>query len=50
MPGVAANATSATIASWAKKEGQAVAVGDCLAEIETEKAVIEFTADEAGVL
>lgn len=50
MPGVAANATSATIASWARKEGQAVAVGDCLAEIETEKAVIEFTADEAGVL
>lgn len=50
MPEVAANTTSAVIVSWTKNEGDLVAVGDCLAEIETEKAVIEFAADQAGVL
>ncbi len=50
MPEIAANATSAVIASWSKKEGESVAAGDCLAEIETDKAVIELTAEHSGVL
>lgn len=50
MPEIAANATSAVIKAWTKKEGDAVKVGDVLAEIETDKALIEFDADEAGVL
>ncbi|NYT64491.1 pyruvate dehydrogenase complex dihydrolipoamide acetyltransferase [Alcaligenaceae bacterium] len=50
MPEVAANTTSAIIVTWSKNEGDQVAVGDCLAEIETEKAVIEFAADQAGIL
>lgn len=50
MPEVAANVTSAQIVSWLKSEGDAVAVGDPLAEIETDKAVIEFVAEAAGVL
>ncbi|WP_237173219.1 pyruvate dehydrogenase complex dihydrolipoamide acetyltransferase [Paracandidimonas lactea] len=50
MPEVAANTDSAVIVSWAKHEGEAVAPGDCLAEIETEKAVIEFNAEDSGVL
>ncbi|MBP6019293.1 MAG: pyruvate dehydrogenase complex dihydrolipoamide acetyltransferase [Burkholderiaceae bacterium] len=50
MPEVAANTTSAVIVAWSKNEGDLVAIGDCLAEIETEKAVIEFAADQAGVL
>jgi pyruvate dehydrogenase E2 component (dihydrolipoamide acetyltransferase) len=50
MPEIAANATSAVIAQWAKAEGDTIAAGDCLADIETEKAVIEYTAEEAGVL
>lgn len=50
MPEIAANATSAVIKAWSKKEGDRVAVNDCLAEIETDKALIEFGADEAGVL
>ncbi|NYT84714.1 pyruvate dehydrogenase complex dihydrolipoamide acetyltransferase [Pollutimonas harenae] len=50
MPEVAANTDSAVIVSWALQEGEAVAEGDCLAEIETEKAVIEFNAEQAGVL
>ena len=50
MPEVAANTDAATIVSWTRQEGDAVAPGDCLAEIETEKAVIEFNAEQAGVL
>jgi len=50
MPEIAANATSAVIKAWTKKEGDAVKVGDVLAEIETDKALIEFDADEAGVM
>ncbi|RJG02581.1 pyruvate dehydrogenase complex dihydrolipoamide acetyltransferase [Noviherbaspirillum sedimenti] len=50
MPEIAANATSAVIKAWTKQEGDAVKVGDVLAEIETDKALIEFDADEAGVL
>src|SRR3546814_11303973 len=50
MPEVAANTDSAVIVSWTKQEGDAVAQGDCLAEIETEKAVIEFNAEQSGVL
>ncbi len=50
MPEISANATSAVIKAWSKKEGDVVAINDCLAEIETDKALIEFCADEAGVL
>lgn len=50
MPEVAANATSAVLIAWLKKEGDLISVGDCLAEIETDKAIIEFEADEPGVM
>jgi pyruvate dehydrogenase E2 component (dihydrolipoamide acetyltransferase) len=50
MPEIAANATSAVIKAWSLKEGDSVAVGATLAEIETDKALIEFTSDEQGVL
>jgi len=50
MPEVAANATHATLAAWSKKEGEPIAVGDCLAEVETDKAIVEISADGAGVM
>lgn len=50
MPEVLANATEAVISTWETAEGATVAVGDLLAEIETEKAVVELTAEQAGVL
>lgn len=50
LPEVMANATEAVIATWVAAEGTEVAVGDVLAEIETEKAVVEMNAEEAGVL
>ncbi|MCV7421787.1 2-oxo acid dehydrogenase subunit E2 [Mycobacterium yunnanensis] len=50
MPEVLANATEAVIQSWLVSEGQDVEVGDALAEVETEKAVVELAAEVAGVL
>ncbi|MHA7684228.1 pyruvate dehydrogenase complex dihydrolipoamide acetyltransferase [Cupriavidus sp. PET2-C1] len=50
MPEVAANATQATLQAWTKNEGDTIAMGDCIAEIETDKAVVELNADSAGVL
>ena len=50
MPEVAANSTHATLSAWTRQEGDTVAAGDCLAEIETDKAVVEFNAESAGVL
>jgi pyruvate dehydrogenase E2 component (dihydrolipoyllysine-residue acetyltransferase) len=35
---------------WKKKEGETVAVGDVLAEVETDKAVMELVARSAGML
>ncbi|HRN61280.1 MAG TPA: E3 binding domain-containing protein, partial [Luteimonas sp.] len=50
MPEVAASATSAVLLAWNKQVGEAVAVGDVLAEIESDKAVVEYTAEEAGTI
>jgi pyruvate dehydrogenase E2 component (dihydrolipoamide acetyltransferase) len=47
---VLAGATEAAIASWLVVPGDTVAVGDPLAEIETEKAIVEYGAEEAGVV
>src|SRR5208282_2606694 len=50
MPSVRAGATEAAIASWLVAPGDTVSVGDPLAEIETEKAIVEYGAEEAGVV
>ena len=50
MPGVTANATEAILQSWNVTENQTFAVGDTIAVIETEKAVVDVEADEAGVI
>ncbi len=50
MPSVLAGATEAAIASWLVAPGDSVAVGDPLAEIETEKAIVEYSAEDAGVV
>lgn len=50
LPKLGMNMESAIILSWRKHEGDVVAVGDVLAEVETEKAVIELEAEAAGVL
>lgn len=50
LPSVAADTAGGNLHQWLKKEGDKVAVGDALAEIETEKAIVEINAEYAGVL
>ena len=50
MPAVLASATEAAIQSWSVTEGQVIAVGDPLADIETDKAVVEYAAEVAGTV
>ena len=50
MPAVSANATHATLVNWSRQEGDSVRKGESLADIETEKAIIELTAECDGIL
>lgn len=50
MPRLSDTMTEGTVASWLKKVGDAVAEGDILAEIETDKATMEFESFNAGTL
>ncbi len=50
MPSVAANATTAVIQEWVLQEGEAFGEGDCVAMVETDKAVVEIAAESAGVI
>jgi pyruvate dehydrogenase E2 component (dihydrolipoamide acetyltransferase) len=50
MPSVLAGATEAAIANWLVACGDTVAIGTPIAEIETEKALVEYAAEEAGVI
>ena len=50
MPALSPTMTEGTLAKWLKKEGDKVSSGELLAEIETDKATMEFEAAEDGVL
>lgn len=50
LPEVAAGATHAVISSWLVSVGDTITVGQQLAEIETDKAVVELLAEEAGTI
>lgn len=50
LPEVAAGATHAVISSWQVAVGDQVVVGQQLAEIETDKAVVELLAETAGTI
>lgn len=50
MPAVLASATEAAIQAWSVTVGQSIEVGDPLADIETEKAVVEYAAEVAGTV
>ncbi|GAA3764788.1 pyruvate dehydrogenase complex dihydrolipoamide acetyltransferase [Flavobacterium ginsengiterrae] len=50
MPRLSDTMTEGTVASWLKKVGDTVAEGDILAEIETDKATMEFESFNAGTL
>ncbi|MFU8834095.1 MAG: pyruvate dehydrogenase complex dihydrolipoamide acetyltransferase [Roseovarius sp.] len=50
MPALSPTMEEGTLAKWLVKEGDTVAAGDLLAEIETDKATMEFEAVEEGVV
>jgi pyruvate dehydrogenase E2 component (dihydrolipoamide acetyltransferase) len=50
MPAVSAGSDEAAIQTWLVAPGQALTVGQPLAEIETEKAVVEYAAETAGTV
>ncbi|MCR9067540.1 MAG: pyruvate dehydrogenase complex dihydrolipoamide acetyltransferase [Rhodobacteraceae bacterium] len=50
MPALSPTMEDGTLAKWLVKEGDTVASGDLLAEIETDKATMEFEAVDEGVI
>ncbi len=50
MPRLSDTMTTGTVATWLKKVGDIVKEGDILAEIETDKATMEFESFNAGTL
>lgn len=50
MPRLSDTMTEGTVATWLKKVGDAIKEGDILAEIETDKATMEFESFNAGTL
>ena len=50
MPKLSDTMTEGTLVVWKKKKGENVAAGDVLAEIETDKATMEWESSDDGVL
>lgn len=50
MPALSPTMEEGTLAKWLVKEGDAVKSGDILAEIETDKATMEFEAVDEGII
>lgn len=50
MPALSPTMTAGNIGTWQKKVGDAIAPGDVLVEIETDKAQMDFEFQEDGVL
>ena len=50
MPALSPTMEEGTLARWLVKEGDKVSSGDLLAEIETDKATMEFEAVDEGIV
>ena len=50
MPALSPTMEEGTLAKWLKKEGDEVKAGDIIAEIETDKATMEFEAVDEGIM
>ena len=50
VPQMGESITEATVLRWLKKEGETVAAGEAVAELETDKVNVEVPADSAGIL
>ena len=50
VPPVGESITEVTLSRWIKKDGEEVAMDEAIAELESDKATFELTAESAGVL
>ncbi|MFV0411115.1 MAG: biotin/lipoyl-containing protein, partial [Paracoccus sp. (in: a-proteobacteria)] len=50
VPALGESVTEATVATWFKKPGDAVAMDEMLCELETDKVTVEVPSPAAGVL
>src|SRR3954463_9198467 len=50
MPKLSDTMTEGTLVAWKKKKGDKVTAGEVLAEIETDKATMEWESPEDGIL
>ena len=50
MPKLSDTMTEGTLVAWKKKKGDQVSAGDVIAEIETDKATMEWESPEDGTL
>ena len=50
MPALSPTMEEGTLAKWLKQEGDSIEIGDIIAEIETDKATMEFEAVDEGTL
>ena len=50
LPSLSSDFESGTIAGWLKEEGDSINKGDLIAEVETDKAVVEIEAENSGIL
>ncbi|HZY35890.1 MAG TPA: 2-oxoglutarate dehydrogenase complex dihydrolipoyllysine-residue succinyltransferase [Mucilaginibacter sp.] len=50
VPPVGESITEVTLSSWKKKDGDKVAMDEVIAELESDKATFELTAEKAGIL
>ena len=50
VPPVGESITEVTLSSWLKKDGDAVQMDEVIAELESDKATFELTAEKAGIL
>ena len=50
VPQMGESVTEATILRWLKKEGDSVAAGEAVAELETDKVNVEVPADTSGII
>jgi 2-oxoglutarate dehydrogenase E2 component (dihydrolipoamide succinyltransferase) len=50
VPPVGESITEVTLSRWIKKDGEAVEMDEVIAELESDKATFELTAEQAGTL
>src|SRR5258706_413560 len=50
VPPVGESITEVTLSSWRKKDGDHVEMDEAIAELESDKATFELTAEKAGIL